>query len=424
MLTYVLASLALAAPPADAEDAPATEQETPVEGDEAKPWDRVGWGFGGVPAVNYNSDEGFGFGAVASVYRYDGETGPYKTATTLILFMTTKAIHGHSLEMDMLRVGGLPLRLTLRGALDSTKVDNYCGIGSAVTCDPAVAEAAATQAGLAGDAFDDFVRRYYRTRYIFPNWRIDARYALDPMPHRFEIIANYSGSVLIPGDFKERGPWPGSLYEEDFGDGEQGYMGVFQLGAMLDNRDNEPSPTRGYWIEASVRGAPGFLGSDWEYVGFNTTLRGYVPVFTERLVLAERVVVDALSGDASIRELATPGGSQRYTGYGSLNAGRGIRQRRFIGKTFAMSQTELRFLALPFEIAGVPIDIHVLGFADVGFVGAEFSDFGRMFSTPLPGGGGGLRVAVDKNFVVRADAGFSAYEPGGPSIYIDLRNVF
>ena len=302
-------------------------------------------------------------------------------------------------------------------------------IGPEVTCDEDRALAAAADLGLADDPaldddpFDAFVRRYYRTRYIYPNLRIDARYALDPMPHRFELIAGYRGSVLIQGDFDERGPWPGSLYEEDFGAGEEGYLGVFQLGAMLDNRDNEPAPTRGYWIEASVRAAPGFLGSDWSYVGFNTTLRGYAPVFTDRIVLAQRIVVDGLAGDAPIRELATPGGSQRYTGYGSLNAGRGIRQRRFVGESFAMSQTELRVLVAPFELFGVPIDVHVLGFADVGFVGAELSDFGRMFANPLPAGGGGLRLAFDKNFVLRADMGWSSFERS-PSLYIDLRNLF
>ena len=138
------------------------------------------------------------------------------------MFATTKAIHAHSLEVDMLEVGNTPLRLTVRGALDSTKVDNYCGIGNQVTCDPAVPEAIADDQGLTGEARDTFVRRYYRTRYIYPNLRIDARYALDPMPHRFELYAGYRAAYLVQGDFSEKGPWPGSLYEADFGSGEEG----------------------------------------------------------------------------------------------------------------------------------------------------------------------------------------------------------
>ena len=268
------------------QDAPDPD-DTVAPTEDAKPWDRVGWGFGGVPAVNFNSDEGAGFGVVASIYRYDGQTAPYKSGTNLVLFATTKAIHAHSLEVDMVEVGHTPLRLTVRGALDSTKVDNYCGVGNAVTCDPAIPAQLADDAGLTGQEREDFERRYYRTRYIYPNLRIDARYAFDPMPHRFEVIAGYRASMIIPGDFGEKGPWPGSLYAQDFGDGadggERGLVSVVQVGAMLDNRDNEPSPIRGYWIEGVRSGGTPLPGKvDWQYLGFNTTLRGYVPLGTER----------------------------------------------------------------------------------------------------------------------------------------------
>ena len=412
------ATVALARVPDDTDAVPAVEDADP------DPWDRVGWGYGGVPAVNFNSDEGAGFGVVGSLYRYNGETQPYKTGMTLILFATTKGIQAHSFELDTLRLFDTPLRLAVRGALDTTLVDNYCGIGPQVTCDPAIAEAEADAAGLEGQVRDDFLRRYYRTRYINPNLRIDARYELDPMPHRFEIVGGYKASYLTPGTFGDPSPWPGSLYEADFGEGEQGLVSVLQIGGMLDNRDNEPAPTRGYWIEASIRGAAFLWGSSWDFFGFNTTLRAYQTLGTDRLVFANRVVVDGIIGDAPVRELAAPGGTQRYSAYGSLNAGRGIRQRRFIGEAFAMEQAEIRWTALPLTIGTLPIDIGLVGFADVGFVGAEFADFGAMFATPLPSTGGGLRLAFDRNFVIRADVGVSPIEDWSPKLYIDLRNLF
>ncbi len=392
--------------------------------DDAQPWDRVGWGFGGVPALNYNSDEGFGFGVVASTYRYDGKTAPYKTGVTLIGFATTKAIQAHSIRVDALELGGTPLRLGVRAAFDTTKTDNYCGVGSEVTCDPAVAEQAADDLEVPDAEREDFLRRFYRTRYIYPNLRIDARYALRPKPHRFEIVGGYRITYILPGDFSDASPWPGSLYSRDFGEGEQGLMSVIQAGAMLDDRDNEPSPTRGYWIEATVRGASSLWGSDWDYFGFNTTLRGYLSLGTDRVVLANRLVVDGIVGDAPVRELAEPGGVQRYSSYGSLNAGRGIRLRRFIGEALTVDQAELRVLAIPFSIGKVPIDIHTIGFVDVGFVAEELSGFGQMFGTPLVGTGGGLRFAIDKNFIVRADVGVSPIEDWSPSVYIDLDNLF
>lgn len=291
---------------------------------------------------------------------------------------------------------------------------------------PADAERAADDQGLEGDAREELLTRYYRTRYAYPDLRINARYAVTDMPHRFEILGGYRASYVWTGQLLGEGrPYPGSLYEQDFGEtGERGLVSVLQAGVMLDNRDNEPAPHRGYWIEGTLRAAPRFLGSQYPYVGFNVTLRGYVPLFTDRLIFADRVVVDGISGEAPIRELATPGGFQRYTGYGSQFIGRGIRQRRFIGEALAANQAELRWLAVPFTVAGVDVDIHVVGFVDVGFVGAELRDFGRMFRTPLAGGGGGLRVAVDKNFIVRADVAFSQFESAPGGLYIDVDNLF
>ncbi|MEO0603332.1 MAG: hypothetical protein AAF211_17970 [Myxococcota bacterium] len=125
-----------------------------------------------------------------------------------------------------------------------------------------------------------------------------------------------------------------------------------------------------------------------------------------------------------ILELAFLGVTQRHFAWGNLNAGRGIRQRRFIGEVFAMDQAELRWLALPLTIGGIPVDIGLLGFVDIGFVGEDSSDVVSMFGTPLVGAGGGLRIAIEKNFVIRADVGVSPLEDYAPKVYIDLNNTF
>jgi len=407
-------------PPPD----PGPPEEAAEASDEPEPHERVGWGFGGLPAVNYNSDEGFGFGVVGSVYRYDGGTAPYKTAINLVLFTTTLGIQNHNLEVDALEFLDPRLRLTVRGALNATKTSNYCGFGNAVTCDPARAEAAADRQGLTGSARDDFVRRYYRTRFINPEVRADARWMLQDKPHRMEIVAGYRGSLLIPGDFQERAPWPGSRYAEDFPGGEGGYTSVVQGGLMWDDRDNEPAPITGYWVEMTLRGASRVWGSDYEYAGLNITARTYVPLGTRRLVFANRLMFDGLAGEVTTLELATPGGTQRMQFYGHLNAGRGIRLRRFLGKGKALEQAELRWTALSPQVGSTVIDIGLLGFTDIGFVADDLSQVAQMWSTPLPSTGGGLRVAFDKNFVVRADVGVSPIEDWAPSVYIDLRNLF
>jgi len=420
-LALALATALAADPdPSEAAPVPAPAEAT----DEAQPWQRTGWGFGGLPAVNYNSDEGLGFGVVGSAYRYNGTTAPYKTAINLVLFTTTLGIQNHNLEVDTLEFLDPRLRLTVRGALNATKTSNYCGFGNAVACDPAEAEAAADAQALGGEARDDFVRRYFRTRFINPNLRVDARWKLREKPHRMELVAGYRASLLIPGDFSDASPWPGSRYALDFPGGEEGLTSVLQGGFMWDDRDNEPAPIRGYWVEMTFRGASRVWGSDFDYAGMNFTARSYVPVFTERLVFANRLMIDGMAGEATTLEIATPGGTQRMQYFGHLNAGRGIRLRRFLGKGKAMDQAELRFTALSPKVGSTVIDLGVLGFTDIGFVAEELSNVPEMWSTPLPSTGGGLRIAFDKNFIVRADVGVSPIEDWAPSVYIDLRNLF
>ncbi len=422
-LALLVAAVAGAADEEPAALPAAAPASSAPEGD-APAWARTGWGWGGIPAVNFNSDEGFGFGVVGSLFRYDGRTNPYQTAVNLVLFATSKGIQNHSLEIDALDLFGRPLRFTSRFEFATTRVSNYCGLGPAVTCSAFFAEQDAEQAGLTGDAFDEYVRRYYRTRFLNPNAQLHLRYALDPLPHRLEVFASYRLNALIPGDFQEAAPYPGSLYDQDFPGGERGVVSQIQLGLLLDDRDYEPAPTRGYWIEGSVRGAHRLLGSDYDHFGFNTTFRGYLPLVGEALVFADRVMLDGLVGNTHTLDLAVPGGLQRYTFFGSFNAGRGVRLRRYLGKVKGMNQAELRWTFLRPTVAGAGLDLTVLGFSDLGFVAEDFARIDTLFGTPLPSVGGGVRVGVDDAFIVRADLGVSPIEGWAPFVYVDLRNTF
>lgn len=421
MLTTLIALSALAQDPAaesgDASSA-APPEEAPVSDE---PWNRKGWGWGGLPALNYNSDEGFGFGVVASLYRYDGEHQPYKTSWDLILFATTLGGHAHSLNIDWLEVGDEPVRITTRIGLAATQAQPYCGQGSAVTCDTADAVAALGLDSVEDDP--DAVRRFHQLRYVNPNARVDVRWAFDPMPHRIELLGGYRFNYLIPGTFAEKGPWADSLWAADTGGrGDEGLVSVLQTGVMIDNRDNEPSPTKGYWHEATVRGAHKFWASDYDYFGYNLTARTYLSL-APGLVWANRVVADGMVGDAHIEELGRAGGTVRYYMYGEQRAGRGIRLTRFVGRVKNMEQSELRWTALSAPVFNVPVDLTLVGFVDVGFVAEDWQSLDQL-SRPLPGTGGGFRVAIDKNFIVRTDVGVSAFEDWSPSIYIDLKNTF
>ena len=404
--------------------------EGPEEPDANEPaWKRDGFGFGGIPAVNFNSDEGLGLGVVGSMYKYDGKTSPYKVGVTLIIFATTRGVHGHRLDIDALKLMNGRLRFTTRINLDITKTNPFCGFGPDVTCDPGIAEARANALGIdeGTEAFDTFVRRYYFASFIRPNMFVSGRWKLnDPDAPRLktELLTTLRAIYHLPGTIADGSAAdPGNLYSERL-DAEQGFLLVPQVGIVADTRDFESAPSSGYWVEGSVRGATRYLGSQFDYFGFNTTGRFYVPIVKDGiLVSATRAAVDGIVGDVPIREMAEMGGSQIYNFGGGLNAGRGVRQRRYLGRLKGLFQEELRFKFLHIEPFGVPVDFTLLGFTDVMFVAEDWDSLDE-WGRPIPSFGGGLRLAFDDNFIIRLDTGFSEVEGYSPSIYIDLNNVF
>lgn len=396
---------------------------------EGPSWQREGWGFGGIPAVNFNTDEGLGLGALASIYRYDGETSPYKFSSTFLIFATTRGVHSHRIDFDALKLAKGRLRLSGRVQSDITRSNPFCGVGRSADCDQAEAESAADTLGLEGDERDTFVRRYYLYSYIRPNLNLTGRYRVGDLDRdmKQEVFGSLRTMYFQPGDFNARIPDPGSAYSQYVGEGadldkEQGWLSVVQLGVMADTRDFESSPSSGYWVEASARGAHGMIGSGFEYVGINTTGRFYFPILPEgRLVSANRVAFDAMTGDVPLREMAEMGGSQIYNFGGGLNAGRGIRQRRYVGRVKGLVQPEVRWRFLSVDSIG--LDLSLLAFADMLFVARDWDSLGDL-GRPAVGQGGGLRIAFDDNFIIRADVGFSAEEEYSPSVYIDINNLF
>jgi len=388
-------------------------------------WQEERMGFAGLPAVNYNADEGFGFGAILGIYKYDGKTAPYKWSLDNQLFMTTRNVHHHRVIFDVLDLAGGKLRISGRVKFEASRAEHYCGLGAETNCDPGIPEDQADDLGLTGDARDEYLRRFYKMRYIMPYAIATARWELRDKPHRLEVFGGWRVNYNTPGDLGESGPWKDTRYIQDHPEGEKGLVSVLQVGFMADNRRNEAAPYSGYWAEASIRGSSRFWGSnrDWEYVGVNTILRGYVPLTKNDglLVLANRVAFDGIVGDTSVQDLAWSGGSGLLTFGGGVDSGRGIRARRFRGRADLLAQSELRARFVKFDIGGVPFDFGGAGFIDAGMTSLEWKDFGNEHE--YYGTGGGIRLTMDQNFVIQADVGVSPVENWSPSVYIETGNT-
>ncbi|MBN2362100.1 MAG: BamA/TamA family outer membrane protein [Deltaproteobacteria bacterium] len=386
---------------------------------------RAGFGWGAVPFVAYSSDDGVAYGAVGTLYWYQPPVEPYRYALTLQFFMTTKWVQYHRVKFDAVEVADLPLRLWGDIGFYATISQAFCGFGNAVSCDPALARRTAAAQQLTGAAADGFVDRYYQNRFMQPYALVNGRWRFTPLPHKIEAFAGWRGSYYLTGDFGELAPYPGSLYARYFPDGENGLASVLQAGIMLDSRDNEAAPRRGYWIEGSLRGAAPFIGSRWTYGGANATLRGFVPLDRRRqIVLAGRLVLDGAVGELPVQEMARVGGATDYVAFGGEYMGRGLRSQRVLGRIKLLEQTELRWRVWGFRLLDQFFDLSWLGFVDAALVGYDWTDWRGDPLGAVWGGGGGLRLAWNRDFVIRCDLAVSPVESRAPALYLNLGHVF
>lgn len=370
------------------------------------------WSWGAVPIANYDADAGFGLGAIGTLTLSAPDITPYRASLGLQLFVTSERVHGHELRWDLVGVGHPRLRLYGRAGYFATVNRTYCGVGNAVTCDPADAEDAADAAGLAGTERADFVRHYHQVRMINPFIQAGARWRIDRCTSAFAQWRLYH---YRPGTLDDAGPYPGSLYATAHPDGEPGLSSVPQLGIMIDTRDVEGTPSRGVWAEASLRAASSATGSAWRFAGANVTARLYHRL-APRVVSATRLVIDAAAGDLPLAELGLVNASDTYVAFGGQAIGRGVREHRYVGRIKMLAQHELR-VDLSRRWAGV-------GFVDAAWIAVDWDDLGGDPARVLGSFGLGARFVKSQTFILRADLGVSPHEGWSPQLYLQLGHLY
>jgi len=398
-----------------------------------------------MPDLGYNPDEGINTGLVVPMVWNEPGVFPYKYSFGVSLLMSTKLVQNHMFLFDIVDAFDLPLRFTGRTGLYAFNHEPYCGIGNGAACDPLDAERAADRRSLDGPAREDFLTHYDTIRITRPYFAAIARYELFRFLGKWEAFGGIRSEVYVPGfpaDPLERedlvgdplfdsGPHHGSLYAKDFPDGEPGYVNIPQVGLMLDTRDSEQSPREGYWIEAGVRGAHEWALSSWSFVGTNLTARFYAPLDAKKTItFAQRYAVDSIIGEAPVQELARFGAATDYRGFGGKAVGRGMRQQTRIGDFKVASQHELRWDALQIAIGMFSVGFEFCGFVDAGLVMHKGIDYENIPVIPrrLPlvqvTGGGGMRLVLNRQIIIRFDLGFSPAERYAPLLYVDGGHVF
>jgi outer membrane protein assembly factor BamA len=398
----------------------------------------------GLPLLNFNSDEGMGYGArVLLVDSGDGTQKPYRHSIMGQFFQTTRGVATHRFVVDAPGFLESPWRLGAELAFFNDRFAPYFGQGGTgrYTADFATCE---DRAALEEDpnvcpGNPDFrgLRYYTFEQRTFPSVALNARRALSgafqlALGYRFRLSqVNTRYSVE---DLGQAGP---SRLEEDaragllpgWEGGEAGGEATFRTaevmaGLLYDSRDNEPAPVRGMFHELAVRGALEATGSAYRYWGATANFRFYHPLFTDRLVAAMRVSADALGGDVPFVLLSSFGGVEWRNGWGGIGGvytARGILKNRLQGKVKLLANGELRWKFLSAEPWDQRLDLTLVSFLDAGQVWTDlrFADAGIARYS----GGGGLRIAWEENFIVRLDYGVSPTD-GTTGFYLDFNHLF
>jgi hemolysin activation/secretion protein len=362
----------------------------------------------GVPALNYDADEGFGYGVILQLYDYGTGVSPYAYMLEPQVFLTTGGRQELSLFFDAPRV------------VEGWRVDAYVA---------RVRQVAWPFYGIGNDASYDETRVTDANPYFyrFDGTRTQLRVNVQrPLGRGLRLLLGFGlASVSLRPVPKDSGT---TLLAQQLGtvipaaQADGGRTNYVRAGLVRDTRDREIGPARGSWSELLVQRSAGWLGSNWSYTRWTVSDRRYITL-ARRLVLANRVVLQQVTGDAPFYDLFTVQSSFRQDeGLGGAKTVRGVLKDRYVGKGMFLWNLELRWRAAEFGLAGR--DFHVVPsvFLDAGRVWADRIRPDELLTDLHPGFGGGMRIGMGESFIVALDVGHSS--EAAAAIYVGLGYLY
>ena len=401
----------------------------------------TGWSFGGVPAIAYNSDTGFLYGAILDVYNYgDGNMYPdYLFTTRFTWTRTTKGSGENIVFFDSKYLLPYDIRLTAEAAYLTEQALPFYGFNG--------------DNNPAQEIEDDVA---YNSRIKFRHERNITKFTTDFQKKLFvpnlrgifgfayykTEVATVDTAKLNEGKDKEdRLPEVTILYDQYVNRGiigedeaKGGNTNYLKLGLVYDTRDNEANPMSGMWTEALITAIPSGFGNDFNYTLLTAAHRQYFTIIPNDLSLAVRLGYQSvLSGDIPFFMLPHYQSSYRATeGLGGSKSLRGILKNRLVGNSIGFANLEARWKFLRTKILGQNLYLALNTFVDAGQILKEYGNDqykdddisdekqGIHFSY-----GGGFRIALNENFIVAIDYGLAADEQDGNSgLYIGLGYLY
>jgi hypothetical protein len=416
---------------------------------------KTGWNFGGFPVLGFDSDMGFQYGALANIYYYgDGSTYPqYFHSFYFEVSRYTKGTGINQFFFDSKKL--IPkVRVTADITYLTEKALNFYGFNGYESVYNHPWE---------NDKEDSLI---YKSRVFYRYQRDLLRIGADfqgKFFHKnllwlagFTYLNIHTGPVNVdnlnkgvkeskklphvPGLFDEYEKW-GVLGDDSTG----GINNFIKLGLVYDTRDNEPNPMHGLWTEAVIAVAPGFIGDGhFSFIKLSVIHRQYFTLAKENLSFAYRIGYQGtIAGEAPfyVQSYILNSFSQTTTidGLGGSRTLRGILRNRAVGDGVVYGNAEFRWKFLRFRWIRQNFYLALNAFADAGMVVQPIA----MNKSGIPAGvdqslyfssdsesphlalGGGIRMAMNQNFIICADYGQAMDKRDGSNgIYVGLGYLF
>ena len=414
---------------------------------------KTGWNFGALPAISFDTDLGFQYGALVNFFNYgDGKRFPS---------------YNHSLyfEVSHFTRGSGVYRFYYNSDQLLKNFDFFCDITY-------LPDQANDFYGFNGfesvlnKSWEDQNSASYKTRMFYKFQQNLFRFKVDLMhkigDSHFKWVAglnmqNFSISSVnlsklnkgksgadllpnVPGLYEKYIGW-GIIPQEEAGGG---FIPELKTGIIYDTRDVKVNPMKGMWTEAVLTAAPKFLGAASGFTRFSLTHRQYFTLIKNDLSFAYRLGWQQTIGGHVPFYYEPQMTTTVMTGYATIGLGgsrylRGARRDRVIGDGVVYGNFEMRWKFARMNLIHQKFYWGLNGFVDMGQVTKKIaipsipflndpaaSDYFKPGTEKMHGTyGAGIRLAMNQNFVISLDYGMAMNKQDGDSgLYIGLNYLF
>lgn len=374
---------------------------------------KTGWNFGPLPAVSYNSDLGFQYGALCDIFYFgDGSTYPtylHKFNVELSHYTKGETIAHMFYDSKFLLPG---LRVTAALSYLESAMSPFYGFN-----------------GYASPLNTDLTKNssyYYMDRSML-------RGIADLQGNIFNNLAWMAGLTfwnVSTGDVQlEKYKNELSLYEQYVASGlikENEISGThieFKGGLVYDTRDMEAAPTKGYCAEVVASLSPALFGDAEAYGRIMASWRQFFPILKDNLVLGYRLNYQQTFGNAPfyLQQTITPLYLRQIKneGLGGKNSVRGILQNRILGDGYAWANIEARIKIARFSLINQNWYVALNPFVDMGIItdDRKFEEqsnkenellglySGEDYNDIHVSAGMGLKLVMNHNFIISVEYG-------------------